>query len=938
MLTRLLCALLLLASVTLPSARARIWYVSEDGTGDAATIQAAFDSSAAFDTVMVGPGIFHEHDILCTPYVYLVSEFGPDSSTVDATGGLEGFVSPAAHAPQEISGLTIVNAEGAGISTDHGTLAVRWCIIRDCGVGIYARYSTALFTNITVIGSSTDSYSGSGFSLRSGDPAIRNCIIAYNEGYGIVDWGAGGVEVECCCVFANEQGNYEGTDLTGISGNISEDPQFCDFYGGDLHLADISPCVPYTPPNPTCDLIGGAEVGCTTLIVEPDGSGDFPTIQAAIDAAAEGEHVLLRPGTFRGEGNRDIDFRGKTVQVVGAWDETAASVIDCEHLGRGFIFASGEGQGAVLSGVTIINGLAAQGGGIHCADSSPRLQFCTVAENHALVTGAGLCCQGSSTPTIRFCTFARNWAPCGSGLTSMDGADPLLQNTIIAFGTIGEAIACDAQSSALLTCSDVFGNEGGDWVGCIADQYGVAGNFSLDPLFCDDANPERPYTVTSRSPCLPGHDVDCGQIGAWAQGCYGAVHVHPDGSGDFPTIQAAIDGVGGGETVELTDGVYSGDGNRNLDFHGKSITVRSDEGNPETCIIDCEGVARGFVFQSGEGSASAIEGIAVVNGSAYYGGAIRLTEGSSPSIRNCWFTDNAGSVGGAVYCNDCSPAWDRCTFEGNTATIGGALLCQTGAHPEFTYCTFSHNSAATEGGAILSRYATIVDLTNCTFAENSAEFGSGIYCDAQSDPVLANCILAFGATGSAIYCAGPTDPALTCCDIYGNEGGDWVGCIADQYGVSGNISEDPLFCGASYPEEPWRLQEDSPCAPYSPPNPECDLIGAWEVGCDPMSAEDGRIAPAAMFLLPSRPNPAHSPAQITYGVPAGAQQDRVSLRIYDAAGRLVRTLVDRSQCRGRYTVTWDGIDEGGKPVATGVYFYQLQLGRERAARRLVLIK
>jgi hypothetical protein len=63
--------------------------------------------------------------------------------------------------------------------------------------------------------------------------------------------------------------------------------------------------------------------------------------------------------------------------------------------------------------------------------------------------------------------------------------------------------------------------------------------------------------------------------------------------------------------------------------------------------------------------------------------------------------------------------------------------------------------------------------------------------------------------------------------------------IADQYGVDGNISEDPLFCA---PEtEDFTLQDCSPCAPYSPPNEECSLIGAcpWPAEGPPRSGVPG---------------------------------------------------------------------------------------------------
>jgi len=75
---------------------------------------------------------------------------------------------------------------------------------------------------------------------------------------------------------------------------------------------------------------------------------------------------------------------------------------------------------------------------------------------------------------------------------------------------------------------------------------------------------------------------------------------------------------------------------------------------------------------------------------------------------------------------------------------------------------------------------------------------------------------------------------LTCCDLHGNAGGDWVWGIGDQFGLNGNIREDPLFCDPENGD--FTLDCNSPCAAEN--SPECGQIGAWPVGCGPTPVMD----------------------------------------------------------------------------------------------------
>ena len=264
------------------------------------------------------------------------------------------------------------------------------------------------------------------------------------------------------------------------------------------------------------------------------------------------------------------------------------------------------------------------------------------------------------------------------------------------------------------------------------------------------------------------------------------------------------------------------------------------------------------------------------------GGALHVPYEFRIRLENCTFVGNVAQRGGA-YCNpgghssqaaakqreSWNVAFAECVFDSNQAVQGGAIFLRDMASHgvEIAGCRFGANVASAEGGAIYGADGTAMPITGCTFSRNTGASGGAVYAISTGNPSapvrlasstfhgngaadgtvvlrhvnpgtavhLDECLIASGATGAAVFCDDLVSPVLQCCDLYGNAGGDWVGVLASQLGVGGNISADPLFCDPD--QHDFALAADSPCRLEA--NPDCGQIGAWGVGCP---AEDHLVA------------------------------------------------------------------------------------------------
>ncbi|MFH1842694.1 MAG: right-handed parallel beta-helix repeat-containing protein, partial [bacterium] len=697
-----------------------------------------------------------------------------------------------------------------------------------------------------------------------------------------------------------------GISISGVSeGSLCRVSGPCEKHGGQMAI------LPRVQGDLVIDPI---------IRVQPDGNGDVPTIQDAIDLAPEGTTIELAPGVYKGLGNRNLDWHAPDVIVQGddGGNDPWSYVIDCQSATRGITFNYGE-ESATLRGVAIINGWASYGAGAYCQYVSPDLINCVFFDNYAEIAGGGLyvgvnagptvtgcdfldnsvltyrgggaACDTTNSTVFTDCLFSGNTAPNGNGLSCMYGDVELqgctfYENGLWAYGTgdlalqrcvvaenSGPSISLALWSGTTgLTCCDLFGNSGGNWVTSIAALLGVDGNIEADPQFIDA--PSDDFRLLASSPCSPDNN-GCGLMGARPVVSF---TVDPDpGSGDYTTIAEAILDVPANVRLELADGTYSGTGNVNIDPAGKPLVIASASGDPTLCILDCGGLPldpyRAFWFHSGEDNTTMVQGITIRNGYAAAslnggrGGGVLCESGSSPRFSDLIFEDNSaeGGGGGLHVGSYCAPVVERCIFRyneslpgaknpgsqvGKAATSGGGgVHIEVQGKPIISDCTFIGNSsdpvappkpgnqtkaATSGGGGVHIEITGSATIDHCTFAKNSSPNNGGvIYCADLCTLTVTNTIIAFGTTGTAsVVCdsAATITADISCSDFYGNDGGDWIGCIAGLAPpLDNNLSQDPFFCNIE--ADNVTLADNSPCtasaSPYS-----CGQIGAWaEGGC-----------------------------------------------------------------------------------------------------------
>jgi hypothetical protein len=299
----------------------------------------------------------------------------------------------------------------------------------------------------------------------------------------------------------------------------------------------------------------------------------------------------------------------------------------------------------------------------------------------------------------------------------------------------------------------------------------------------------------------------------------------------FRKIQNAINNSNNSDIIVIRPGIYTGQGNYNLDPNGKSITIRSIDPNEPNIVantvIDPNKMGRGFYLHKKEEPNCVIAGLTITNG--YANSALRYNGGnvyfymSSPTIRNCTIRNGyAEGFGGGLCCDDSNATVTNCTISGNAADYSGGGISCSFSDTVITGCTINGNTApfqdggggidcgesnslitnciitnneASYGGGIRCYNPGVIRLVNCTITANSATYNGGaVYCQLGNNAIIKNSILwaNLASNGTQLGLQKEDQVSVAYCDVQGGQIDIYDPCEHLVWG-QGNIDTDPCF-------------------------------------------------------------------------------------------------------------------------------------------------
>ncbi|MBU0754204.1 MAG: right-handed parallel beta-helix repeat-containing protein, partial [Planctomycetes bacterium] len=405
---------------------------------------------------------------------------------------------------------------------------------------------------------------------------------------------------------------------------------------------------------------------------------DYTTIQEALNAAYDGDNILVEPGTY----NECIDFLGKAVhlQSTAGPDDT---ILDGQEAGSVVSFQSGEGPDSILEGFLITNGTGTTltdvgrcGGGIYCLDASPTIRDNIVSANHVIGVdmiglGGGIYCIGEaliSGNLIRSNRIEADILRYGGGIYC-EGA-VRIEGNVFQWNHTGRL---------------------GDGIYCKGDAL-ISGNLMGNMIFCIDS------TATISCNTFRDYDKKCG-IECWYSS---------------PTIEEnrviGVDGIYLYQCpeAEILNNIISDNRTRGISLSNSPAVV---ENNIITGNRTYNGYGSGIGISV---SSPLIRNNVIAGNRALRGGGISISHDAYPQFENNLVAENSAEVsGGAVYCYgvNATITVTNSIFWGNSAPDGKEMCVEGLGFPtiNISYSDLEGGQASVSGTGILNWGAGMID-------------------------------------------------------------------------------------------------------------------------------------------------------------------------------------------------------------------------------------
>lgn len=393
--------------------------------------------------------------------------------------------------------------------------------------------------------------------------------------------------------------------------------------------------------------------------------------------------------------------------------------------------------------------------------------------------------------------------------------------------------------------------------------------------------------------------------------------------------------VNGGSEITVHGQIYAcGTLDQKVIFHtGDSWKgIRISGSQQENIIQHCEisGATNGAISIDNDGQAQIIGNWIINNScSANRSAGIDISDADNVLILRNIIANNASSnlTGGIALTNsDVQIKNNLIVNNGGSNALAGAISCKNGSSPLVQNNTIANNQAS----------------TSCIFIFNSG-------------PIIRNSIISH--TGNIFTTIGATHQVS-------------YSCVTGGYTGTGNINVDPAFQSPSLGIGPayngyiagWYLTEDSECIDAGNPDPEYyDIEDAANPGfalwpamgtiANDMGAfggsgglfeytgsEENQIIVPDQSLVNVYPNPFNPTTNILLQLSDQDKDSPVTINIFNLKGQLVKTLIDLEILSNRQMLTWDGTDDQGAAVASGLYLMQIQTANTRIGQKLMLLK